>query len=106
MFVDAAYSDLGLAPPRVIVLSVPSRRYQGFTAEIAASGCMTVLTWMGIPVSTTQMKATSIMGVGAIRGSRAINWKVVGDMALAWVLTFPACFVIGFVMTKVFTRIF
>lgn len=85
---------------------VKLERYQGFTAEIAASGCMTVLTWMGIPVSTTQMKATSIMGVGAIRGSRAINWKVVGDMALAWVLTFPACFVIGFVMTKVFTRIF
>ncbi len=85
---------------------VKLERYQGFTAEIAASGCMTVLTWLGIPVSTTQMKATAIMGVGAIRGTRAINWKVVGDMVLAWVLTFPACFLIGFVMTKVFTRIF
>lgn len=85
---------------------VKLERYQGFTAEITASGCMTVLTWLGIPVSTTQMKATSIMGVGAIRGRRAINWKVVGDMALAWVLTFPACFLIGYVMTKVFSRLF
>lgn len=85
---------------------VKLERYQGFAAEIAASGCMTLLTWFGIPVSTTQMKATSIMGVGAARGRRSINFKVVGDMALAWALTFPACGVIGYVMTKIFTAIF
>ncbi len=85
---------------------VKLERYQGFSAEIAASGCMVVLTWLGIPVSTTQMKGTAIMGVGASKGAKAINWKVVGDMVLAWVLTFPACGIIGYVMTKLFTAIF
>lgn len=85
---------------------VKLERYQGFAAEIAASGIMTMLTTIGIPVSTTQMKATAIMGVGAARGRRSVNFKVVGDMVLAWALTFPACGLIGYVMTKIFTLIF
>ena len=55
-----------------------------------------------ILVSTTHMKTTAIMGVGAVKRLSAINYKVVLDMVLTWVLTFPGCGLIGFIMAKIF----
>ncbi|MEG2842739.1 MAG: inorganic phosphate transporter, partial [Ruthenibacterium sp.] len=60
----------------------------------------------GIPVSTTHTKTTAIMGVGASKRMSAVNWGVVKDMTLAWVLTFPGCGILGYVMAKVFMFIF
>lgn len=48
------------------------------------------------------MKTTAIMGVGAVKRLSAINYKVVLDMVLTWVLTFPGCGLIGFIMAKIF----
>jgi PiT family inorganic phosphate transporter len=42
------------------------------------------------------------MGVGAQRGLRCLNLGIVREMAIAWVLTFPVCGAIGFVMTRLF----
>jgi PiT family inorganic phosphate transporter len=60
----------------------------------------------GIPVSTTHMKTTAIMGVGAVKRMSAINYGVVKDMVLTWVLTFPGCGLIGFLMAKLFLYMF
>ena len=76
--------------------------YQGFSADIAGAGCLLASSLTGIPVSTTHTKTTAIMGVGAARRLRSVNWNVVGEMLLAWVLTFPGCGLIGFVMAKLF----
>ena len=46
------------------------------------------------------MKTSAFMGVGAEKRASAINLKVVRDMVLAWVLTFPGCGVIGYGMAK------
>ena len=46
------------------------------------------------------------MGVGAVKRLSAINLQVVKDMALTWVLTFPGCGLIGFVMAKLFMFLF
>lgn len=85
---------------------VKLEKYQGFSADIAASFCLLISTLTGIPVSTTHTKTTAIMGVGASRRMSMVNWSVVKDMVLAWVLTFPACGLIGFVMAKIFLMIF
>ena len=61
---------------------------------------------MSLPVSTTHAKTTAIMGVGAVKSVKAINLGVVKEMCLTWVLTFPGCGLIGFVMTKIFLAIF
>ena len=66
-------------------------KYQGFSADIAAAFCLLLSSLFGIPVSTTHTKTTAIMGVGAVKRMSAINYKVVGDMVLTWVLTFPGC---------------
>ncbi len=80
--------------------------YQGFSADIAAAGCLLASSLTGIPVSTTHTKTTAIMGVGAARRLRSVNWNVAGEMVLAWVLTFPGCGLIGYVMAKLFVYFF
>jgi PiT family inorganic phosphate transporter len=85
---------------------VKLEKYQGFSADLAASVALLISSVFGIPVSTTHAKTTSIMGVGAVRRISAINFSVVKEMAVTWILTFPGCGLIGFIMTKIFMAIF
>ena len=85
---------------------VKLEKFQGFAADLAAAGCLLISSLLGIPVSTTHTKTTSIMGVGATKRLSAINMAVVKDMVLTWVLTFPGCGIIGFLMAKLFMAIF
>ena len=81
---------------------VKLEKYQGFSADIAASLALLFSSTFGIPVSTTHAKTTAIMGVGAVRRISAINFSVVREMATAWVLTFPVSAALGFALTKIF----
>jgi len=85
---------------------VKQEMYQGFSADIAAAGGLLVSSVFGIPVSTTHMKTTAIMGVGASRRLSAVNWGVVKEMVWAWVLTFPGCGAIAYIMVRLFLAIF
>ncbi|MEG0307780.1 MAG: inorganic phosphate transporter [Clostridium sp.] len=85
---------------------VKLEKYQGFSADLAAAGCLLVSSVTGIPVSTTHTKTTSIMGVGAAKRISSVNWGVVKEMVWTWVLTFPGCGLIGFFMAKIFIAIF
>lgn len=80
--------------------------YQGFSADLAGAGCLLISSLTGIPVSTTHTKTTAIMGVGAAKTIKSVDWSVVGEMVLTWVLTFPGCGLIGFIMAKIFTMLF
>ncbi len=85
---------------------VKLEKYQGFSADLSASTALLLCSVLGLPVSTTHAKTTAIMGVGAVKNVKAINFGVVKEMCLTWVLTFPGCGLIGFVMTKLFLAIF
>ena len=85
---------------------VKLEKYQGFSADIAASLSLLFSSLFGIPVSTTHAKTTAIMGVGAVRRLSAINLSVVKEMGMTWILTFPGCGLIGFLMTKLFMWLF
>lgn len=80
--------------------------YQGFSADLAGAFCLLMSSLFGIPVSTTHTKTTAIMGVGATKRLSAINFGVVKDMVLTWILTFPGCGLIGFAVAKLFMLIF
>lgn len=80
--------------------------YQGFAADMGAAGCLLLSSLTGIPVSTTHTKTTSIMGVGASKRLSAVNWKIVKEMSLAWIFTFPGCGLLGFIVAKIFMYIF
>jgi len=81
-------------------------KYQGFSADLAAAGCLLISSATGIPVSTTHTKTTSIMGVGAAKRLSSLNWGVVKEMLWAWLLTFPGCGLLAFIMVKLFLWIF
>ena len=85
---------------------VKLEKYQGFAADLAGAGCLLISSVSGLPVSTTHTKTTAIMGVGASKGRSFVNWGVVKDMVLTWVLTFPACGLIGYLMARLFLCIF
>lgn len=76
--------------------------YQGFSASTTTFSCLVLATFTGLPVSTTHTATTAIMGVGASRRIRAVRWSMAGNMVLTWVLTFPGCGLIGFVLAKLF----
>lgn len=85
---------------------VKLEKYQGFSADFAAAGCLLFSSLTGLPVSTTHTKTTAIMGVGAAKRVSSVNWSVVKEMVYAWVLTFPGCGLIGYMMAKLFMWIF
>ena len=64
----------------------------GFAAEMTASVIIGGASHFGIPVSTTQVISTSILGVGATRRLSAVRWGLVGNIVWAWVLTIPLTF--------------
>jgi len=80
--------------------------YQGFAADLAGAFCLLVSSVFGVPVSTTHTKTTAIMGVGAAKRISAVNWAVVKEMVLAWVLTFPGCGLVGYLMAYIFMKLF
>ena len=80
--------------------------YQGLAADIAAALCLLVSSLGGMPVSTTHTKTSAILGVGASKRRSAINFHVVRDMVLTWVLTFPGCGLIGFLAARLCITLF
>lgn len=73
------------------------RPIHGFTADLSAGAVIEFASNVGIPVSTTHCAASAVMGVGATRRLSAVRWGVAGNIAMAWVLTFPICGGLGYV---------
>jgi PiT family inorganic phosphate transporter len=68
---------------------------QGFAAETAASFIILTASFFGMPVSSTQMIAGSITGVGTAKSRSAVTWKTPQKLVLAWTLTLPGAAALG-----------
>lgn len=80
--------------------------YQGFAAETAAASAIQLASILGIPLSTTHTINTAIMGVGSVKRLSAVRWGVVGEVVTAWILTFPICGSVAWVIAMIFQRVF
>ena len=78
----------------------------GFAAETSAAAIITAAARFGIPLSTTHVIGSSIMGVGATRRLSAVRWGVAGQVVTTWVLTWPACMLLGFLLGTIFQAAF
>ncbi len=67
----------------------------GFAAETTAATVLLATAHLGMPVSTTHVISSAIMGVGTSRGVRGVHWGVARRIVVAWVLTIPAAAVVG-----------
>jgi PiT family inorganic phosphate transporter len=79
---------------------------QGFAAETGAATVITLAARLGIPVSTTHAIGSAIMGVGSTRGVSAVRWGVAGQVVAAWILTWPSCAVLGYLLERLFAFVF
>jgi PiT family inorganic phosphate transporter len=68
----------------------------GFAAETVAAIVIQIASHWGIPLSTTHIISTSIMGVGATKRFSAVKWGIVQRMIWAWVLTLPVTALTGY----------
>lgn len=78
---------------------------QGFASDIAGAICLFTASLFGIPISTTHIKTTSMMGVGAAQDISSVNKEVVERMIVTWILTFPGCGAIGYLTAKLFIAV-
>jgi len=77
----------------------------GFAAETTAATITLGASTLGIPVSTTHVISTAIMGVGSSDRFSAVRWGVAGDIIIAWILTLPASAAMAWLAWEVLSRI-
>lgn len=70
----------------------------GFAAETSAATIILTASHFGIPLSTTHVISTSIMGVGSTMRASAVKWGIVGNIVWAWVLTIPCCMAVASIL--------
>jgi len=63
----------------------------GFAAETSSAAIILATSHFGLPVSTTHVVSTAILGVGATKRLSAVRWGIAGKIVMAWVLTLPFC---------------
>jgi PiT family inorganic phosphate transporter len=61
----------------------------GFAAETTAATVLITTAQLGMPVSTTHVISSAIMGVGSARGPKGVRWGVARRILVAWIITIP-----------------
>jgi PiT family inorganic phosphate transporter len=74
---------------------------RGFSVDFAAATTVMVASKMGLPVSTTHAAVGGVMGVGLARGIDAVNFRIIFEIILYWVLTVPAAAITSMVIFKI-----
>ena len=75
---------------------------QALSSDITTSITLLLASLNGLPVSTTHVKTMSIIGVG-VANKKSVSKKAAIDIIKAWILTFPVCIVLAYVLAKIFT---
>jgi len=82
----------GLRVTRVLAEKVTRMDHsEGLSANLTTSSLVFASAIMGLPVSTTHVGSSAIIGIGLLKGIKGVRWTTVRDMVLAWVVTLPAC---------------
>lgn len=82
------------------------RPYQGFCAETSGGLVLASMAALGVPVSTTHVISSSIMGVGATDKLSAVRWGIARKIVGAWILTIPASAIMSFTTYLIIGGIF
>ena len=80
------------------------RPIHGFAAESSSAAVILVNSYLGLPISTTHVIGSAVIGVGTAKRLKAVRWGVGRQIALNWVLTPPACAAIAWVICTLLLR--
>lgn len=78
---------------------------EGLSANLTTSSLVLVSALMGLPVSTTHVSSSAIVGIGLLNGIRTVRWSTVRDMVLAWIVTLPVSAILSGLAYLLLTRI-
>lgn len=67
----------------------------GFVAQTTAAVVIEIMSFLGAPISTTQVITSSVMGVGSAKRLSAVKWGVAQNILVAWVITLPITITLG-----------
>ena len=70
------------------------------TSQLAAASIIAVATLTGLPVSTTQIVTSSVMGVGAAENPKKVKWIVANKIVASWFITIPAAAAVSGILMK------
>jgi PiT family inorganic phosphate transporter len=74
---------------------------RGFAVDFAAATTVLVASKMGLPVSTTHAAVGGVMGVGLARGMEAVNFRIIFQIIIYWMLTVPVAALTSVVIFKI-----
>ncbi|MFO7760957.1 MAG: anion permease [Desulfobia sp.] len=73
---------------------------RGFSVDFAAATTVMAASKLGLPVSTTHAAVGGVIGVGVARGFEAVNFRVIYEIVLYWILTVPAVALTSMILFK------
>lgn len=76
---------------------------EGLTIDIVSSLCIMFATLFGIPLSTTHVRTFAVCGVG-MSNKKQINKKVIKEVLLVWIITFPCCIILGYLFSLIILK--
>jgi PiT family inorganic phosphate transporter len=74
---------------------------RGFSVDFAAATTVLLASKLGLPVSTTHAAVGGVMGVGVARGMEAVNFGIIFEIVVYWILTVPAAALTSMVIFKI-----
>jgi inorganic phosphate transporter, PiT family len=78
---------------------------EGLSANLTTSSLVLLSGSLGLPVSTTHISSSAIIGIGLFKGWNGVRWTTVRDMILAWVITLPASALLACIAYLILTRV-
>ena len=96
----------GLRVTEVLAEKVTKMNHaEGLSANLTTSSLVLASGSLGLPVSTTHISSSAIIGIGLLKGWSSVRWTTVRDMVLAWVLTLPASALLACITYLILTRV-
>lgn len=97
----------GLRVTQVLAENVTTMNHtEGLSANLATSSLVLLSGILGLPVSTTHVSSSAIIGIGLRNGIQAVRWPTVQSMVLAWIVTLPATAVLAGLLYWILSLVF